>query len=271
MAITLTESRLRQIIRKEIVETLDGGGMKVVGPGRAIQKLHSALNDQMSMEDAEQAFLKFVRDSGYWVTKHEGDASKQGIMMGVDRKTREFFKTMMPMEGSWVGQDDEAVFAGDGGGGEMNIDGTSWSASVYKDGTIAGVFEEIEVMLGSDGEVYDTRSLHGVIYLARLAAPSGMAASGHRMAAPGQQLPPVPGRLPEGKSLVEAYRRGRGGGGVTRRSNNEDDQIAHIMRERGVNYERAEQILTDIYDDVGHDDGLVADAVYGHPMDYDED
>ena len=78
-------------------------------------------------------------------------------------------------------------------------------------------------------------------------------------------------RLPEGKSLVEAYRRGRGGGGVTRRSNNEDDQIAHIMRERGVNYERAEQILTDIYDDVGHDDGLVADAVYGHPMDYDED
>ena len=98
-----------------------------------------------------------------------------------------------------------------------------------------------------------------------------MAASGHRMAGPGQQLPPVPGRLPEGKSLVEAYRRGRGGGGVTRRSSNEDDQIAHIMRERGVNYERAEQILTDIYDDVGHDDGLVADAVYGHPMDYDED
>ena len=43
------------------------------------------------------------------------------------------------------------------------------------------------------------------------------------------------------------------------------------MRERGVNYARAEQILTDIYDDVGHDDGLVADAVYGHPMDYDED
>jgi len=78
------------------------------------------------------------------------------------------------------------------------------------------------------------------------------------------------------KTLKESsYGRSRGsggyGGGITRRSSNEADQIAHIMRERGVNYDKAEQILTDIYDDVGHDEGLVADAVYGHPMGYDED
>ena len=81
----------------------------------------------------------------------------------------------------------------------------------------------------------------------------------------------------EAKNLTEwgrvGYRRrgyGGGGGGYgggARRGSSESDMINHIMDDRGVDYEEAEQILTDIYDDVGHDLGLVKNAVYGNPND----
>lgn len=57
--------------------------------------------------------------------------------------------------------------------------------------------------------------------------------------------------------------RSRGGSGSSGGGGGKSSMIDHIMISRGVGYDEAEQILTDIYDDVGHDPSLVSDAVYG--------
>jgi hypothetical protein len=52
------------------------------------------------------------------------------------------------------------------------------------------------------------------------------------------------------------YGGGYGGGGSR-------DEVQHLMDRYGLSYEDAEQRLQDIYDDIGFDQDLVDDAVFG--------
>ena len=67
----------------------------------------------------------------------------------------------------------------------------------------------------------------------------------------------------EAAKVMGEGRFSRRGGGGGYGGGGERDEILHLMQRYGLSYEDAQQRLQDIYDDIGFDQGLVDDAVFG--------